>query len=287
VDLTTGKAINSNGPIRLGSPDPKTGLYVVSYTVQGNDGSLGGAPSPTYLLGGQVSGNIVAQFSGNTNYFANTSNSLAYTVSNPTYVITPATSTVTATASVPGVANLLVTDYSNFQGNVSLQCSGLPANAYCVFRPASAQLIPASGLLPNTQLQPLTINAVPVTLQIKIGQNPALIQGSSSVFWIFGLAFGFVLASRRRLMARKFSVIPLAAILSIAGLITLSGCGSNANPFATPPGMYAITITGTATPLVNGQEPACSYMNCTLPPDPVTNPSINVVKTVSLGLTVQ
>jgi sugar lactone lactonase YvrE len=283
VDLTTGKVLNTN-PIRLGSPDPTTGLYVVSIQVLGDTPGLG-TPVPSYALGAQVSGNIVAQFSGNTNYFPNTSETVGYTVSIPTYTITQSGTSVTSTASAPGTLNLTITDYSNFQGNVALQCSGLPANAYCVFRPASAQLVPRSGKLPNTQFSPLTIDPVPVTLQVLVDQNILPVEGS--VLWIGAVILGFAIFWRRKLTARKLGLAPLVALLCIAGLTALSGCGTSSSSFPTAAGSYAITITGTATPLTSNGDPACSYKNCALPPDPVTNPSINVVKTVSFNLTVK
>ena len=285
VDVTTGLVINPT-PIRLGSPDPKTGLYVVSYAVKGGDPSLGAMPTPTYANGGQVTGNIVAQYSGNTNYPATNSNAVGYTVSNTTYVVTASSTSVTAAANAPATINLNVIDYSNFQGAVDLQCTGLPANAYCVFRPGSAQLIPAPGLLPNTTLIPLTILPVPVTLQILVDQDPIPIK-SSSMLWLGAFVLGFSLFLRRRLIRARFNLLSLAAILCMTALVATGGCGSGSNSYVTPPGNYMVNIVATATPLVNGMQPPCSYVNCNLPPDPVTNPSINVVKTIAVSLAVK
>ncbi|WP_263376688.1 Ig-like domain repeat protein [Granulicella aggregans] len=272
IDVATNLPLNGMQPIRLGSPDPTTGNYVVSY-------QLTGAKAGNY--------NVKAVYSGNVDYLSNQSSTIPYIVIKTTYTVTADNTTVTASATAPATINLVVTDYSNYQGAVSLQCSGLPANAYCVFRPASAQLIPASGVLPNTQLTPLTIYPVPVVLQIKVDQNLIPIE-SSSFFWIVALVSGLAIAWRRRLTSGGLGLLSLMALLCFAGLTVMSGCGSSINNnFPTPAGSYPVTITATSTPLVNGAEPTCSYQNCNLPPDPVTNPSINVVQTLSVNLTVK
>jgi sugar lactone lactonase YvrE len=284
IDVATNTPLST--PIRLGSPDPTTGLYTASYSFQPATQTQTSKLPSSYTT--PYTYNVVAVYSGNSNYLPTTSAVIPYTVVNATYTITQDVTNVTASASTPGTVNLTVTDFSNFQGNVALQCSGLPANAYCVFRPASAQLVPAvSSVQQNTPLLPLTIYPVPVVLQIKVDQNIVPIE-SSSIFWIAAVILGFGLALRRRVTASKFGLTSLAAVLCIAGLTTLGACSSSTNPFPTPPGSYAVTITGTATPLTSsGAVPPCSYKNCSLPPDPVTNPSINVVQTLSVNLTVK
>ncbi len=276
VNVATNTPINPT-PIRLGSPDPVTGLYTVSYQLQGAVSAL--------TLGNY---SVVAVYSGNSNYLPTTSAVIPYIVIKTTYAITQDVTSVTSSAGNPGVVNLTVTDYSNFQGNVALSCSGLPANAYCVFRPASAQLVPAvSTVLQNTKLTPLTIYPVPVTMQIMVDQSIIPIE-SSSLAWIGALLLSAGVAWRRKGRAGRLGLPFLAGALCLASLTALSGCGSNTNAFPTPAGTYTVKVTGTATPLLaSGAEPACSYVNCNLPYDPVTNPSINVVKTVSVNLTVK
>jgi sugar lactone lactonase YvrE len=277
IDVASNTPLNPT-PIRLGSPDPKTGAYTVSYSFQPS------AQSQT-TAGGTF--NVVAVYSGNIDYSGNSSATIPYVSILSTYTITPDKTSVTATASAPGVVNLTVTDYSNFEGNVSLTCSGLPANAYCIFRPASAQLIPAvSTTLLNTQITPLTIYPVPVVLQIAVDQNINVVEGSA--FWITALVFGLAaLVWRKRIMKGKLGLPILAIVLCMAGLTALSGCSTGVNNgYPTPAGTYAVTITGTATPAPGGNEPACSYQNCSLPPGP-SNPSINVVKTLTVNVTVK
>ena len=280
IDVATNTPLNPT-PIRLGSPDPKTGLYTVSYSFQ-----------PTVQFPKNPLGNysVVAVYSGNSNYLPTTSATIPYVVIKTTYTITPDVTNVTASAATPGVIHLVVTDYSNFEGNVSLQCSGLPANAYCVFRPASAQLLPAlSSVVQNTQITPLTIYPVPVVLQIMVDQNKVPIEGS--IYWIGAVLLALAVFGRRRLMTGKLKLASLVAILCVSGLTMLGGCTtstSSKTAFPTPAGSYTVTVTGTATPLTStGQEPPCSYKTCSLPPDPVTNPSINVVQTFAVNLTVK
>ena len=288
IDTATGLPLNPT-PIRLGSPDPKTGLYTISYSFQPNS-VFENSPFKAANIQFPANFSVVAVYSGNSNYLPTKSSVIPYTVINKTYIITQDTTSVSASANSPGVVNLTVTDFSNFQGNVSLQCSGLPANAYCVFLPASAQLIPASSTtVQNMALLPLTIYPVPVTLQIKVDSSIIPIE-SASVLWIGAAVLGFAFAWRRKLKAGRFGFSALASVLCISGIMTLSGCGSSSssNPFPTPPGTYAITVTGTATPLrADGTVPPCSYTNCSLPYDPVSNPSINVVKTVTVNLSVK
>jgi len=230
----------------LGSPNATTGAYTVTFTYQNQASGL----TPGNL-------NIVATYSGNTNYFGDSSAAVAAVIINPTFTLTASASTVTSSKNTFGSMNVTVTDYSNFQGGVVLNCAGLPANAYCVFRPISIGLAPAPMVIPNT------IYPVTSVLQIQVDQNLAVVQGSFGWVGIL-LSLGFLAAWRRVMPTRRLKLMSACLVLCLGGLAALSGCGggSLSRP-ATPAGTYPITVTGTATGLAStGGEPTCPTPGC-------------------------
>lgn len=255
--------------VKLGSPNPTTGTYTSYFNYAAPSGSTG------FTLGSHT---IIAEYSGNSNYVANNSETVSYVVSPATYTVTANTTNVVASVGNPGVINLVVTDYSNYQGGVSLSCSGLPANAYCVFLPGSAQLVPGTLITPNT------IYPIPVTLQVMVDQSSAVVNGSMG--WFGAISISLLLFWKLRSKNKGLAPMSLVALLCLAGISSLSGCGGGSVAFPTPAGTYPVVITATSTPLVSGNEPPCSYTNCNLPPGP-TNPSINVVQTINVTLTVK
>jgi sugar lactone lactonase YvrE len=251
--------------VTLGSPDPKTGNYIASFTYQ-NTGTSGLA------LGGY---NIIATYSGNSNYFGNTSNAVPFTVSNPTFTLTPSATSVTSTRDNYGSINVTVTDYSNFQAGVSFTCTGLPANAYCVFRPDIAQLLPALLITPNT------IYPVTSVLQFQVDQSLSVVEGGFG--WVGALlSLVFLVAWRRKVPTRRFKLLSACLLLCMGGLVSLSGCGSGSSGPTTPSGTYPVVVTATATPLLtNGSEPPCESSTTS------TTCNTNVVQQFTVNLTVK
>ena len=234
--------------------DPKTLIYSASYSVT------------TLPLGFYT---ISAVYSGNANYAPSTSNSLSLVISNPTFTVVPSNTTGTATVTSPAVYNMVVTSYSDFQGGVDFQCLGLPANAYCIFRPGVATL----ANLPY--INPVTVPSVPVALRIEVSQNPQTVQGSqlSSFGWVgAALATLLLFFARRKRSMRGLVVTSLLVLLSFGGVAALSGCTAStftAPQYNTPAGTYLVTVVAVASP------------------NAATLPTTNVTTTFQLAVTVK
>jgi trimeric autotransporter adhesin len=232
--VTFSNALTPNAPpiavINVGSPN-SSGQYVVTYTYQN---STSGLPLGTE--------NIIATYSGNSNYSGDTSNTVTAVITNPTFTLTPTGTTITSSYNSFGSISVNVTDYSNFQGGVVFNCTGLPANAYCVFRPISI------GFAPETGVTPVTIAPVSTVLQVQVDQNASIVQGS---FGWAGLVLALILlvGGYRLAPARRLSLMSVFLVLILGTLAAVNGCGSGALPRpSTPAGTYPIVVTATGTP---------------------------------------
>lgn len=213
---------------------------------------------------------IVASFAGNGNYTGFTLSSQPLIITPPTFSVVASNTTITSTATQYGTANLLITSYDNFQAGVSLTCSGLPANAYCIFRPGIISLT----YVPNGTTLPIvyTIPAQTTQMQIRVSQDPVTIQSASS-FGLLGLLCGIALfatgvrkGGRRNL--RGLLTCCLIGLTLALGMGSLSGCGSSSSSsssFPTPAGTYNITLNEIATPLAGTQAPNTSNITSILP----------------------
>jgi trimeric autotransporter adhesin len=216
--------------VNVGSSS-SSGAYVVSYTYQN---STSGLPIGTE--------NIIATYSGNSNYSTDTSNAVTAVVVNPTFTLTPSGTTITSSYNSFGSISIGVTDYSNFQGGVVFNCAGLPANAYCVFRPISI------GFAPETGVIPVTIAPTSTVLQVQVDQNSGVVEGSIGVAGLL-LALAMFAVGYKRAPARGLSMMSVVFILTLGSLVAVAGCSSGALPRpSTPTGTYPIVVTATGTP---------------------------------------
>jgi hypothetical protein len=192
---------------------------------------------------------VTATYSGNANYSGITTSPVSLVISNPTFTVTPSAQSATASATSPGIINLTVESYSNFQGGVDFACAGLPANAYCIFRPG---LVTLQDLPYDTVT---TVTPTAVALKVLVDESPVAAQGSmgSSMGWIGAiLAAALLLYSRRKRSIQALIGTGLLVLLSFGGIAALNGCSGNSVSYVTPPGNYQITVTATATPLASG-----------------------------------
>jgi sugar lactone lactonase YvrE len=211
-------------------------------------GTYGGYFSTLTLPAGVYS--LTATFSGNANYAGFTTSPVQVYVTPVSYTVSQSGGTITSTASNPGSLTLTVTSYSDFQGGVDFTCSGLPANAYCLFLPGTATLVNAA----NTY--PAQVPVQTVQMQIVVDESPVNINSAGLLGGIGLLSgLGLMLSYRRNRSLRRVSLICALAIVAALSLGSLSGCGSSGNAFPTPAGSYPITLTSTATPQPAGTEP--------------------------------
>jgi len=197
-----------------------------------------------------------AQYSGDTNYIAATSNAISILV-NPTasslfYTLTPASGTLTIAS--PGATSgntytITATSVNSFAGTVPLSCT--------VTYNSSATI--ALSDLPTCSLAPLSVvltaNGTASTI-VAIGTTASHAASGSSAKLVFGM--GSVLAcmllwlpiSARKNQRRASLLVALLAVLILG--VSLSGCGTGSHSSAvgpvdlgTPLGNYTVTVTGT------------------------------------------
>jgi hypothetical protein len=160
-------------------------------------------------------------------------------VTTPDFTVSVQQTSLTITAGLSGTLNVTVTPTGGFNQQVLFGCSGLPSQASC------------SG-------PPVTPNGAPVSTTVTImTKSNALAPGSprrpaAPIGWIFSpvgiaaltalaLLIGFSRRQRMRLVLACGAVLVAVALLSCGS----SGNGGG-NSTGTPPGTYAVTITGAA-----------------------------------------
>jgi sugar lactone lactonase YvrE len=205
---------------------------------------------------------ISASYAGNGNYSGFSLPAVAVIVTNPTYSLVASNSTINSTAGQPGTATLTVTSYSAYQGAVALSCSGLPANAYCIFRPGLISLTPVQTT-PPSPANPNGVYSIPpqvTTMQVLVSEDPTTVKSLSS-FTLLGLlsALGmfFVGTRRKGRNLRGLAACCLMGIVTAVSMGSLSACssGMSSAAYPTPTGTYPLTLTATSSPLNGGQPP--------------------------------
>jgi Bacterial Ig-like domain (group 3) len=195
-----------------------------------------------------------------------------------TQVITPATTTpppptgngytltvtpdpVTIGAGATGILLVTVAGQSSQTPQVTLSCSGLPAEATCIF---VTPMLPAGGGATTLQLH--------VTAPHDCGSNTPYFIGSESgpaspVPYTFAAVFcGTIAICRRRKLSlkRKGSTLLLILIAPVS-LASLSGCG-HCTDLGTLPGNYTFTVTATPSATsTSGTESVTVPLTVTIP----------------------
>jgi hypothetical protein len=189
--------------------------------------------STTQLAVGSHS--IKATYSGDSQFYPNTSPAVAITVtavaSDFTLNADPAIVTVS-----PGQSasfKMAVSANATLTGNVTFQCSGLPAEAACAFNPASLSV--AAGQSGSVTLA-ITTKA-PTTAQASPGSSPFFAGYAIAVLILFAIP------RRRRNLFRVL-------VLFCAVMSPLVGCGGSSHKQTdpgTPAGISTVTVTATVT----------------------------------------
>jgi hypothetical protein len=129
-------------------------------------------------------------------------------------------------------APINLTAAAGFSGQVTLACSGLPANAGCSFSPATINLngTPAVSTL-------LTVNTAAATTTSQLQLGPG--------------AYGLVFAGLALLWPARHKGIRVWVLLFLAigsATLGLNGCskGSGSAPAQTAPGTYGFTVVATS-----------------------------------------
>jgi hypothetical protein len=196
---------------------------------------------------------ITAQYSGDADFEASTSNAFTQTVSfssgSSTFVVNVNPSALTLTAGSSGTTVVTVTPAGGFNQQISFTCSGLPIYATCSFSPAKVS--PDGSNTPLTST--LTINTNVGSSWLRPGNLPfgrslptelaTLL--SPVLFGVCGIG-----AARRSNRRGKRGVT--RAALFMAGLCVLISlwfvsCGGSGTKRLTPTGNSTVTVVGSSS----------------------------------------
>ncbi|HVN92702.1 MAG TPA: Ig-like domain repeat protein [Terracidiphilus sp.] len=236
----------------VSQPQPSSATLIGSGSVSFYDGStlLGSAPvaANSPILTGSVTANLAATFaivgihnitaiySGDPDYLTSTSAAFDETIVAGDFSISVIPGSATLYTGQQAAIAVSVASINGFNQPLAFACSGLPANAACIFNPTT---------LPNGQG---SVSLVIQTAAPHQAEN-ATVSAAATTLGAFVLFFLPGWRRRRRLL------VGLSAVLLAVGIAAgISGCGS-VDPVAggTPPGSYQIavtaTTTGNATPL--------------------------------------
>ena len=204
---------------------------------------------------------FTAVYSGDSNFNPNTSSAaVAVAVSSlsPAFTLSSSSTSLNLQPGQNGVATLTLTANAAFSGAVNLTCSGAPANATCALNPASVTLA-ANG----TGTATLVIGTTTGTAENRAPAFP-LQARAGGMLSLALLIWGF---RGRRSFSRHWSTLAVL-VLSLAGLIAISGCsgggsttaGSGTSIASVGKGSYNITVT--ATP--SGSAASAQTLNVSL-----------------------
>ena len=169
----------------------------------------------------------------------------------PTFTFTSNGSSTAAATVQRGTAAQVpftLTPTSTFAGTVTLSCTGLPANSSCDFGSSTLNLSTGSTA------QSITLLLRTSSLNASVLKAQAPVQGGSAsrlalAFCLPGLLLAGLGARSRNLRNGRLLLLAFA-VLTFAGALGLSGCGSNKVPniTSTTPaaaGTYTVQVTAT------------------------------------------
>ena len=188
-----------------------------------------------------TSGSFTTTVSGGGNGAGNNIVTSSFQIT-PMVVLLSGTDNVTVSAGQPALFNFFVNVFNQAAGTITFACSGLPAISSCSFSPQS---LTTSGSVN------MTVNTTASSTVVGNGDRN-LPPDSWLTVILLAVSMLFIGSLRRQQMRLK----RLGAALVFAGMlliVMLSGCGGGGgtpppitHTAGTPPGTYAITVTGTS-----------------------------------------
>ena len=188
---------------------------------------------------------ISASYSGDSNFnpvTASTIVDVAVSALVPAFTLgSPAPGSLPVVAGQSAIATFTISSNATFAGDVTLSCSGMPAETSCTISPGSVTL---SGS------QTLTVSAVVATTapnnSSQAANRPVAWQTKVEGISLASLPF-FLLPGVRRSRRRTWSLLVFVG-LGLSALSPLTGCGGGSSykyP-GTPAGAATLTITATS-----------------------------------------
>jgi hypothetical protein len=197
---------------------------------------------------------ITLKYGGDSTFAAATSSAVTVTITAvpPGITIAAAPTSLTVKRGSSGSIVITVTPVGGFAGTLSFSCGTLPSQAACVFSPKTLTFTAASSKAQSSTLTFSTSVAAEALLQHAPRRPGApFAPVILTAFLLLPLAFN------RRVRRVRHSLtswsLVLFAVLSLAAVAGVTGCGSN-GPATTPAGTYTVPVTvsgGATTASVN------------------------------------
>ena len=185
--------------------------------------------------------NLVAQYSGDTNFIASNSSALSGSVISPDFTVAPSPAAQTLLPSASTNYTITLTPVNpTFVYPVSLSASGLPAGVTATFAPASI----AAGAVTSTST--MTLSASNLAYQPnKTRSFGGIATCAALAFLLLPMAFG----RRARRAAARLSRPGrmLVALLALVVLGAMTGCGGGGF-FSHSTQTYTVTVTAVSGP---------------------------------------
>jgi sugar lactone lactonase YvrE len=183
-------------------------------------------------------------YSGDGNYLTSTT-SVSPT---PTFIASSVTSSLSVAQSTVGVATLSLNSFYGYTGNITISCTGLPANTVCDGAPSITYM--TADAVQSTQIQIFT-NVSPLAtagLALPNGRGRIWAAGIVCVFICFGMPLW---RSRRRLSQIVFLILILTVMINFSACVSST---RDTKVYVTPTGTYTVGVVatdGTITSTVN------------------------------------
>jgi endonuclease/exonuclease/phosphatase family metal-dependent hydrolase len=215
----------------LGTPGGTVQFYDGSATIGAVQTLVAGAASYTTSTLALGTHSITAVYSGATGttiYPASTSTAVSITILQSDFSMTLANTQLIVGGSIKSASTgISIVAVNGFTSPITFTCTGLPASSTCVFAPAT---VTPAGFASST-----------LTIVTNAAANHAPhfgFRGSETVAFAFTLLLAPFAFRKRRSALRLLAL----AVLLIAGMQALTGCGSG----VTPSGTNTVTVTATS-----------------------------------------
>ncbi len=170
---------------------------------------------------------VTAVYLGDANFSTSTSGGLNEALVTPGFTSSANPSTLTIPRGETGIVTTFTfTPVGNYQGVLTLACSGLPAYVSCQFTPSTITFT-GNNAVQTSQLKVFTI-----------GGNT---QSNTGFFWPVAILLACFVAFRRRKLSRMLRPL-LMLVIAVFALSAISGCASGTS-FVTPTGTTTATVS--------------------------------------------